>query len=332
MIGDGRRGVKPGAGRPDRGLSSRGVTISVRPYRPADAADADAVAADLHAALPFLVTTAPAIAWQVEHAPAAQRFQVLVAEVAGRPVGSARVGLTFESNVAGQAFANVTVRPDARGLGAGDALLRAAERYLAGAGATTVFAWVLDDGLSPGFAERRGYRRSRSSRFQQLDLVAGPLPPVPPVPEGTVLRTGASFAADPRPVYDLDVEACADEPSDVAFDAVSYDDWLATVWRRPDLDLELTSVAVVDGVPVAYSAANTDGRRRYWSGMTATRRAYRGRGLAKLAKADSLHRARAAGYTEAFTGNDSGNAPMLAINAWFGYRVCATEWRYVREL
>src|SRR2546426_4620503 len=34
----------------------------------------------------------------------------------------------------------------------------------------------------------------------------------------------------------------------------------------------------------------------------------------------SLHRARAAGYTVALTGNDSENEPMLAINKWFGYR------------
>jgi RimJ/RimL family protein N-acetyltransferase len=66
--------------------------------------------------------------------------------------------------------------------------------------------------------------------------------------------------------------------------------------------------------------------------MTGSRRAYRGRGLAKLAKTDSLHRARAAGYTEAFTGNDTGNAPMLAINAWLGYRPTATEWHYLRDL
>ncbi|CAM5418874.1 GNAT superfamily N-acetyltransferase OS=Streptomyces violarus OX=67380 GN=FHS41_006449 PE=4 SV=1 [Streptomyces violarus] len=66
--------------------------------------------------------------------------------------------------------------------------------------------------------------------------------------------------------------------------------------------------------------------------MTGTVRDQRGRGLAKLAKNDSLHRARAAGYTEAFTGNDTGNEPMIAINKWFGYEICAKEVRYVREL
>ncbi|MFE7120597.1 GNAT family N-acetyltransferase, partial [Streptomyces sp. NPDC057654] len=78
--------------------------------------------------------------------------------------------------------------------------------------------------------------------------------------------------------------------------------------------------------------AHTDGRTRYVSGGTGTRRAFRGRGLAKLVKARSLRLARAAGCTEAFTGNDDENAPMLAINKWFGYEPAAAEWRYVREL
>ncbi len=66
--------------------------------------------------------------------------------------------------------------------------------------------------------------------------------------------------------------------------------------------------------------------------MTGTVRHRRGRGLAKLAKTASLHRARAAGYTEALTGNDTDNGPMLAINKWLGYEICATEVRHVREL
>jgi len=88
----------------------------------------------------------------------------------------------------------------------------------------------------------------------------------------------------------------------------------------------------VDGRPAAFSAAHTDGTGRYATAMTGTARAFRGRGLAKLAKNDSLHRARAAGCTEALTGNDAGNEPMLAINKWFGYEISATEVRHVREL
>lgn len=111
-----------------------------------------------------------------------------------------------------------------------------------------------------------------------------------------------------------------------------YEDWLTSVWRHPAFDQGLTSVVLVDGKVAAFSAATTDGLRTYLSAMTGTLRDFRGRGLAKLAKNDSLHRARAAGYTDAYTSNDTGNGPMLAVNQWFGYQVCATEVRHVRTL
>lgn len=124
----------------------------------------------------------------------------------------------------------------------------------------------------------------------------------------------------------------ADEPSDVGAELDDFAHWRATTWEHPLFDRALTTVAVVDGVPAAFSAAQTDGLGRYNSGMTGTAPAFRGRGLAKLAKNASLHRARAAGCTEAFTGNDTGNGPMLAINKWFGYEIGAREVRHVRTL
>ncbi|MEU7601730.1 hypothetical protein AB0B78_40310 [Streptomyces sp. NPDC040724] len=42
--------------------------------------------------------------------------------------------------------------------------------------------------------------------------------------------------------------------------------------------------------------------------------------------------ARAAGDTEAFTANDAGNAPMLAVNKRFGYESCATETDCTKKL
>ncbi|GAB2932291.1 GNAT family N-acetyltransferase [Micromonospora polyrhachis] len=305
------------------------MSIIVRDFQPADA---EAAAETKRAAIPYLVLTPELVAWQVTHAPGNQRHRLLVAEVDGQVVGSASTGIFAESSKPGQAFVNLSVAPDARGRGAGTALLTTAEGYLTGLGASTAYAWVLDDEASTGFAQRHGYQRSRSSYFSRLDLAAIALPSLPPLPEGARLRTAADFADDPRPLYDLDVEAAADEPGDVDSDAMNYEDWLALYWHRPDLDRDLTSVVVMDGMAVAFSVAQTDRRGRYWSGMTGTRRAYRNRGLAKQAKADSLRRARLAGCSEAFTGNDAENAPMLAINGWFGYQVAAREWRYLRNL
>ena len=52
--------------------------------------------------------------------------------------------------------------------------------------------------------------------------------------------------------------------------------------------------------------------------MTATRPAYRGRGLARWVKQRMLNAVAAAGVTSATTANDATNAPMIAVNDALG--------------
>ncbi|QES50855.1 GNAT family N-acetyltransferase [Streptomyces venezuelae] len=309
------------------------MTILVRDLRPTDPADLEAFVRVRRAALPFMIATPEITGFELAGAHPDKRYRLLVAETAeGEVIGTAQVGFAYESPEPGRSFANTYVHPDRRGLGAGTALLRTAEAYLAAEGATELFVWVLDEPANRAFAERHGYRAGRSAHFLRLDLAHAALPPVPELPAGVELRPASAFAADPRPLFTADAETTADEPSDVGTELDDYQDWLRSTWNHPALDKELTVVALVDGEVAAFTAAHTDGAGRYASAMTGTRRAHRGRGLAKLAKAASLHRARAAGYTEAFTGNDSGNGPMLAINEWFGYEICAAETRYAKRL
>ncbi|WP_330303490.1 MULTISPECIES: GNAT family N-acetyltransferase [unclassified Streptomyces] len=308
------------------------MTVIVRELRRGSQADAEGFARIRHLALPFMLDTPESIAYDVEHAHPDSHYQPLLAEEGGEFIGTARVGVIYDSPEPGQAYVNVYVHPERTGRGAGALLVRAAEEHLAALGATRLYAWVLDEPGNRAFAERHGYRASRSAHFLRLDLANGTLPPLQSPPPGVELRTAADFADDPRPLFRLDAETLLDEPSDVDREFTDYDAWMTETWHNPLFSPELTSVAVVDGHPAAFSAARTDGGTRYGTVMTGTARAFRGRGLAKLAKNDSLHRARAAGFTEAFTGNDSGNGPMLAINKWFGYEICATEVKYVREL
>lgn len=79
----------------------------------------------------------------------------------------------------------------------------------------------------------------------------------------------------------------SDEPSDISTGLDDYDDWLNHTWNHPCLDRGLTTVVAVDGQVAAFTLAHTDGATRYLTAMTGTRRAFRGRGLAKLAKTDS---------------------------------------------
>lgn len=308
------------------------MTLIIREVRRGDPVDAASFARIRHAALPFMLFTPESIAYDVEHTHPDAHYRPLLALEDGEPVGTAQVGLVYDSPEPGQGYVNVYVHPERTGRGAGSLLVRAAEERLAALGTTRLFSWVLDTPANRAFAEKRGYRSARSAHFLRFDLANGSLPPLPSPPPGVELRTGADFADDPRPLFTLDAETLLDEPGDVDREFTDYEAWLEETWRHPLLDHELTSVALVDGRPAAFSAARTDGGTRYGTVMTGTARAFRGRGLAKLAKSHSLHRARAAGYREAFTGNDAGNGPMLAINTWFGYEVCATEVQHVHDL
>jgi GNAT superfamily N-acetyltransferase len=308
------------------------MTVTVRALRPDARADLEGFVRVRHAALPFILFTPDSVAHDLAHLPPRARYRPLVAVADGEVIGTAQVHLAFDSPRPDQGCVNVYVHPRHAGRGAGRLLVRAAEEHLAAHGARTLYAWVLDEPRNRAFAERHGYRPSRSAHFLRLDLTRGALPPRPAPPPGVELRTGADFADDPRPLFALDAETMADEPSDLDAEMTDYEAWLAQTWRHPLVSPELTSVAVVDGRPAAFTLARTDGGTRYGTVMTGTARAFRGHGLAKLVKSDSLRRARAAGCTQAFTGNDTGNGPMLAVNRWCGYEVCATEVRYVREL
>ncbi|MFJ9077162.1 GNAT family N-acetyltransferase [Streptomyces sp. NPDC102278] len=310
------------------------MILTIRDLRPGDSRDAESVAAVRRAALPFMIASGAGVAYELASAHPDKRYRLLLAQTGdGRVVGTAQVGIAHDSAEPGASFVNAYVHPDHRRLGAGTALLRAAEEHLVAQGAVETYAWVMDEPGHHAFAERHGYRPSRSAHFLRLDLASATLPPYPAeLPPGVELRPGSAFVDDPRPLYETDAAVSRDEPGDLPVELDDYEDWLSSVWHEPSLDKELTTVVLVDGEPAAFTAARTDGTGRYASGMTGTLAAHRGRGLAKLAKIDSLRRAVAAGCTEAFTGNDAENGPMLAINAWFGYEICAGETRFTKRL
>ncbi|MER5708030.1 GNAT family N-acetyltransferase [Streptomyces sp. NPDC042898] len=306
------------------------MTVIVRDVR---AEDAEGFARVRRASVPYMLATAEQLVfdWAHAHPDGHERPLVAVTED-GEIIGTVQQRIAHDAQEPGIGSVNVYVDPARQRLGAGAALLRAAEEHLAEQGARTLYSWVMDTPEDRAWAERRGYAPSRSAHFLRLDLTTAELPPLQEPPAGVELLPAEAFDADPRPVFELDAVTTADEPGDVGASLDDYAHWRESTWNHPLHDRALTTIAVVDGVPAAFSAAQTDGLGRYNSGMTGTAPAFRGRGLAKLAKNASLHRARAAGCVEAFTSNDAGNEPMLAINKWFGYEIGAVEVRHVRTI
>ncbi|WP_444949030.1 GNAT family N-acetyltransferase [Micromonospora ureilytica] len=217
------------------------------------------------------------------------------------------------------------VHPEHRRRGIGTALLMTATGHLAPLGVRRLRAFAQPDALP--FARRHGYEPTRELRFSALDL--NPAPALPEQPPGVRLRQIAEL--DPHRLYAADVAAALDEPGDVPVDSISYQTWQYDVWDNLGLDKEASTAVEVDGEVAAFSLVKRDGDRM-WSDFTGSLPAYRGRGLARLAKTAALHRAAANGVRVAYTSNDEANGPMLAINTRLGYRPVAAEWSCLAEL
>ena len=178
------------------------------------------------------------------------------------------------------------------------------------------------------FAERNGFRHTHTSRTSGVD------PRTVDVDEldSADALTASLLEVGPEQTFAVDAESVLDEPGDDAIDALEYEQWLRDYWEHPDLDLELSRAAVVDGRAVAVAYVNVDREsRRALNSYTGSLRAYRGRGLARLAKLAVMRRLAEVGVELVLTENDETNAPMLAINDRLGYRPIESRHAYILD-
>jgi GNAT superfamily N-acetyltransferase len=295
------------------------------PVRVATEADIPAAARIRARNLPDRIITAEGMRLMVEDPPERAVQLELAVDVAGELVGWAlAMRLWFQTDPA-VGMLDVVVDPDHQGHGIGASLAARAEQHLLEHGLLTVRSSSLDAPAPRQFATGLGFVETSASSTSSVD----PRTVVPePVPEGVRL---VPFGAldDPRPVYELDLETSRDIPGEENLDGMALADWTKRFWHTPFADDDASLVAYVDGRLAALTMLRVDrpsGRAQ--NNLTATRREFRGRGLARLLKSHSLHRAAEAGATHAMTDNDETNAPMLAVNEALGYRPFArrVEW------
>jgi GNAT superfamily N-acetyltransferase len=101
-----------------------------------------------------------------------------------------------------------------------------------------------------------------------------------------------------------------------------FDDWLAHDMQGPGDRPEATFVALAGQEVIGYAKFSLTQAQPTIAhhDLSAVRRAWRGRGVARALKATQINWAIANGYTELHTSNEERNEPIRRLNARFGYR------------
>ena len=121
---------------------------------------------------------------------------------------------------------------------------------------------------------------------------------------------------------EISVETSKDVPGYEDEKHEPYEAWLAHEMQGPGDRPEATFVAVAGDEAVGYakfSLSSTDPMRAYHD-LTAVKRDWRRRGIARALKSAQIGWAKANGYELLRTTNDERNAPMRRLNEELGYR------------
>jgi mycothiol synthase len=214
----------------------------------------------------------------------------------------------------------VSVLGGHRRRGAGTTLYDAISMWSSERGIHELEASVSDDDPeSLAFAERRGFTEERHQVGLVLSL-AGISPSQVQPPPGIEIVAWAQRPELARGMYEVDVETHPDIPGfeDVAVEP--FEDWMAHLMERPTDSPEATFVALAGDEVVGFAKLSLTAPTAAGNAMTAVKRAWRGRGIARALKATEINWALANGYTELHTSNEQRNAPINRLNARLGYR------------
>lgn len=260
--------------------------------------------------------------WSDRTYPGTSRY---VASLDGQDVGMATVGRVYVMPPEyPYLWAAVSVLPEARRRGAGEALLIATSQAAAAAGKVGLQLRVSTARPEAvAFLEHRGFTELERARMVRLDL-AGLEPPAPVVPDG-IDMTDLVARPDLVPgVHAVALEAFDDIPGgDEPMAVGDLAEFRARDVDRPSIPPGAFKVAVdqASGEVVGYASlmfvpASTTVA---WHDMTAVRRSDRGRGIARALKEATIAWAIDHGLEALETGNDEENAAMRAVNARLGY-------------
>lgn len=232
--------------------------------------------------------------------------------------GLSYVGWFSELGVAG---GEIAVLPDRRGRGIGSALYSALSVWAAARGARELELHVgEDDPDSLAWAERRGFVEVGRNSRMVLDLTAIEAPAVEP-PPGVEIVSWSERPELAQGIYEAAREAHPDIPGEEAVEIGSFEEWLSRDMQGAGDRPEAVFVAVAGDEVAGYAklSLSPEPSETAYHDLTAVRRAWRGRGIARALKATQIGYAKREGYRKLQTQNEERNAPIRALNQRFGY-------------
>lgn len=242
-----------------------------------------------------------------------------VAFLDGEPVGSG-VAAVFPS-LPDRTFTLVTVLPGSRQRGVGTALYGAVSSWARERGHDTLRTRAREDdpdGLD--YALKHGFAEVERETGLALDLRGFDPPWIAP-PDSVEIASLAEQPEAKSQIYDIAVDAFPDIPGSEDYVFGDRDEWLRHL-LGPAEPPEATFVALAGPQAIGYAKLRISPARPTCGlhGMTAVRRAWRGRGVAGALKRAQIRWALANGLERLETTNELRNEPMQRVNLGLGYR------------
>ena len=192
------------------------------------------------------------------------------------------------------------------------------------------------------FALRRGFTRTgHGERLSRLDIRTANLDGYVGIEERlrddgirivTLAEHGTEDETFMRALYDMDTASHSDVPGSEPFVPLPYDDWKRRAVFGPGRSPEWTWVALDGDRPVGLARLQRKGENNAFNAYTGVDRAYRGRGIARALKLRTVEWSRENGVDYHYTGNDTENSRMLAINISLGYQPLGAMIEVARDL
>ncbi len=249
-------------------------------------------------------------------------FLDCVAFLDGEAVGSGLATIAPWHRETKIAHVTLAVPPRNRRQGVARALLENLAAWATERDRPTLEGWVYDadpDGIE--FARHRGFVEVLRDARVALDL-RELAPPVAEPPAGIEITTWADRPDLSRSIYEVACECYPDVPGGENETTPPYEDWLEHDMSGPADRPEATFLAVAGDEVVGYAKFHLPAARPTIAthDLTAVKRAWRRRGVARALKQAQVAWAKEQGYERLETANELRNEGIRRLNQELGYK------------